>query len=311
MIATVTLNPALDKSVTIPGFAAGRTNRASMGHVEVGGKGINVAKALKQLGCPVIALGFLAATDGRIIADALACSGIPGDFISVAGETRVNLKIKDPLTGVETEINEPGFRVEAGAPARRSSARSRKRPPNARSWCFREACRPALRRTFTRASCASPGVTAPEPSSTRRVALKHGIEAGPDLIKPNLAEAEEVLGEGIEGERRWSRAARRLLALGAGAVVISMGADGALAASGGEMWRADPPSIKAVEQHRGGRRHGGRAGRCDDAQLSLADALRLAMGAARGQCRDQRLGSRTRTIQLSRPGSFSATSSKW
>jgi hypothetical protein len=61
VIATVTLNPALDKSMSIPGFAAGRTNRASIGRVEAGGKGINVAKALKQLGCPVVALGLLAA----------------------------------------------------------------------------------------------------------------------------------------------------------------------------------------------------------------------------------------------------------
>ena len=113
MIATVTLNPALDKTMAIPGFAIGRTNRASIEQIDAGGKGINVAKAARQLGCPVIALGFLAGANGRWIADALEAMGIPCDFEWVPGETRVNLKIKDPLTGTETEINEPGFQVGA------------------------------------------------------------------------------------------------------------------------------------------------------------------------------------------------------
>jgi fructose-1-phosphate kinase PfkB-like protein len=106
VIATVTLNPALDKAIAIPGFAIGRTNRGVVEQVDAGGKGINVAKALKQLGCPVVALGFLVGANGRVIAEALAARDIACDFVAVPGETRVNLKIKDPGTGSETEISE-------------------------------------------------------------------------------------------------------------------------------------------------------------------------------------------------------------
>jgi len=280
MIATVTLNPALDKSVTIPGFAAGRTNRASMGRVEPGGKGINVAKALKQLGCPVVALGFLAASDGRIIADALACSGIPGDFVSVPGETRVNLKIKDPLTGVETEINEPGFRVEAGhlrALERKIEEMAAQCAVMVFSGSLPPGAPPDVYAGFIRIARRHGARTILD---TNGVALKYGIEAAPDLIKPNLAEAEEALGEAIEGEQQLVRAARRLLALGPRTVVISMGADGALAASPGELWRAHPPSIKASSSTGAGDAMVAALAFAMTLELPLADALRLAMGAA-------------------------------
>ena len=70
MIATVTLNPAVDKSVTVRGFEIGKTNRGEVDRVDAGGKGINVAKALKRLGSEVCALGLLAGSNGRFILDA-------------------------------------------------------------------------------------------------------------------------------------------------------------------------------------------------------------------------------------------------
>ncbi len=114
MIATVTLNPAIDKSVAVPRFEVGKTNRGEVSRTDAGGKGINVAKAVKQFGAEVCALGFVAGSNGHFILEALAASGIPADFINVPGETRVNLKIHDPVYGTETEVpNEPGFQVLA------------------------------------------------------------------------------------------------------------------------------------------------------------------------------------------------------
>ena len=110
MIATVTLNPAIDKSVIVRDFEVGKTNRGEVARLDAGGKGINVAKALKRLGSTVCALGFAAGSNGRFILDALRVEGIPADFVTVPGETRVNLKIHDPEKGTETELNEPGFR---------------------------------------------------------------------------------------------------------------------------------------------------------------------------------------------------------
>lgn len=113
MIATVTLNPAIDKSVTVRGLAEGETNRVEVERVDAGGKGINVAKVLKRLGVEVCALGFEAGRNGRFILDALRTEGIPADFTHVPGETRVNLKVHDAEKGIETELNESGFRVSA------------------------------------------------------------------------------------------------------------------------------------------------------------------------------------------------------
>ena len=96
MIATVTLNPAIDKSVAVRGFEIGVTNRCDVERVDAGGKGINVARALKRLGSAACALGLAAATDGGFILRALDAEGIPADFVRVPGETRVNLKIHRP-----------------------------------------------------------------------------------------------------------------------------------------------------------------------------------------------------------------------
>src|SRR5690242_5221432 len=107
MIATVTLNPAIDKTVTVPDFAVGKLNRAGAERSDPGGKGINVAKTLAVLGVPVTALGFAAGLNGDYLRRSLDALGIAHEFVSVPGETRVNLKIEDPLIGAETELNLP------------------------------------------------------------------------------------------------------------------------------------------------------------------------------------------------------------
>ena len=86
-IATVTLNPAIDKTVSVPGFAIGATNLATVERVDPGGKGVNVAKALRRFGCPVTVLGFLAGANGHVISDALANWNIVTDFVKVPGLT--------------------------------------------------------------------------------------------------------------------------------------------------------------------------------------------------------------------------------
>jgi 1-phosphofructokinase len=279
VIATVTLNPALDKTMAIPGFAIGRTNRASIEQIDAGGKGINVAKAARQLGCPVIALGFQAGANGRWAADALRTMGVPCDFEWVPGETRVNLKIKDSLTGTETEINEPGFqvgadhlqllkrKVEEQAGQCSVMVFSGSLPPGAPPEIYGEFIRIARDRG------------AQTVLDTAGAALKHGIAAGPDLIKPNRAEAEEVLETSIDGEARLVDAASRFLALGARVVVLSLGADGALAVSQRERWRAYSPAVAASSSIGAGDAMVAALAFAMMRGLKLEDALRLATAA--------------------------------
>jgi 1-phosphofructokinase len=245
MIATVTLNPAIDKSVTVRGFEIGKTNRGEVDRVDAGGKGINVAKALKRLGSAVCALGLVAGSNGRFILDALSAEGIPADFVLVPGETRVNLKIHDPEKGTETELNEPGFRVttehleelrrkiEAHAPHCEVMVFSGSLPPDAPPAIFADLIR--LAKTHG-AKCildtAGPG-------------LKHGLEAGPYLIKPNRAEVEELLKSSLRTHRELVEAARELIRMGSEQVLISLGAEGAVGVAGKEALFAQPPAVKA------------------------------------------------------------------
>jgi 1-phosphofructokinase len=279
MIATVTLNPALDKTMAIPGFAIGRTNRASIEQIDAGGKGINVAKAAKQLGCPAIALGFLAGANGRWIAEALGAMGIPSDFVWVPGETRVNLKIKDPLTGTETEINEPGFQVAADhvqSLLRKVEEQAGQCAVMVFSGSLPPGVPPEIYAEFIRIARNRGAQTILD---TAGAALKYGIGAGPDLIKPNRVEAEELLETRIDGEAGLVGAARRMLAMGARVVVLSLGADGALAVSERERWRAYPPSVTASSSIGAGDAMVAALAFAMTRGLALEDALRLATAA--------------------------------
>jgi 1-phosphofructokinase len=244
MIATVTLNPAIDKTMAVPGLAIGRTNRATVEQIDAGGKGINVAKAVRQLGHPVVALGFLAGDNGRLIADTLAAGGIAGEFVWVPGETRVNLKIKDPETGTETEINERGCPVgpdELEALRRKVEEKAAECAVVVFSGSLPPGVPPQIYGDFIHLARKRGARTILD---TAGPALMEGIAARPDLVKPNREEAAEALGCAIP-EDGLPRAARRFLELGARAAVISLGAEGAVAASGEGVWRGYPPPVGA------------------------------------------------------------------
>ena len=244
MIATVTLNPAVDKSVTVRGFEIGKTNRGEVDRVDAGGKGINVARALKRLGSEVCALGLVAGSNGRFILDALSAEKISADFVQVPGETRVNLKIHDPEKGTETELNEPGFRVtaehleelrrkiEAHAPQCQVMVFSGSLPPDVPASIFADLIRLAK---IHGAECildtAGPG-------------LKQGLAAGPYLIKPNRAEAEDLLQRTLRTRHELVEAARELISMGSGQVLISLGAKGAVGVTGREALFAQPPAVR-------------------------------------------------------------------
>ncbi|MGO8815623.1 MAG: 1-phosphofructokinase [Terriglobia bacterium] len=246
MIATVTLNPAIDKSVTVLRFEVGKTNRGEAGRLDAGGKGINVAKALHLWGVPVGALGLVAGHNGRFILNSLGAAGIPADFVDVPGETRVNLKIRDPELGTETELNEPGFpatsehleelrrKIEAHAPHCEIMVFSGSLPPDAPPGIFAELIHIAKAHG---AKCfldtAGPG-------------LKQGLAAGPFLTKPNRAEVEELLNTSIRTRRELVEAARTLRTMGSEQVVISLGAEGALGLGGKDVLFASPPPVKVL-----------------------------------------------------------------
>lgn len=243
MIATVTFNPAIDKSVTVHGFEVGKTNRCVVDRIDAGGKGINVARVLRLWGCEVRALGLAAGANGHFILEALRTEGISADFVTVPGETRVNLKIHDPQMETETEINEPGFqvgpdhlealrrKVETYAPQTEVLVLSGSLPPGAPPSIFADLIAIAKRQG---AHCildtAGPG-------------LAQGITAGPSLIKPNRVEVEELMARGLPTSQDLVQAAHSLIRGGCEQVLISLGAEGALGVAGTEALLARPPAV--------------------------------------------------------------------
>src|SRR6478735_8725896 len=108
MIITVTLNAAIDKTLVVPNFRLGRRHRSVDQTTLPGGKGVNVARAIKHLGRPVIATGFAGGPTGTRIVESLTEESILNDFVRIREESRTNTAALDPTTGVQTEINERG-----------------------------------------------------------------------------------------------------------------------------------------------------------------------------------------------------------
>ena len=113
MIITVTLNAAMDKTLEVPSFTPGRRHRTVDQATMPGGKGVNIARAIKRLGQPVIATGLAGGATGTRIVEALNDESILNDFVRIQDESRTNTAVLDPTTGLQTEINERGPAVSA------------------------------------------------------------------------------------------------------------------------------------------------------------------------------------------------------
>jgi 1-phosphofructokinase family hexose kinase len=111
MIVTVTLNAAVDRTLLVPNFQLAQRHRASVGLLSAGGKGINVARALKRLGVPVVCTGLAGGRNGTLLVEELTQEGILNDFVRIRGESRTSTAVLDPTSNAYTEINEWGPEV--------------------------------------------------------------------------------------------------------------------------------------------------------------------------------------------------------
>ncbi|QEO14197.1 hexose kinase [Agromyces intestinalis] len=276
MILTVTPNPALDLTWHADRLEPGRTHRVPPGAVRAGGKGLNVARVLHAQGIDVVALATAGGASGAELAADLERTGIRHRLVPVAGATRRSLAIVDDHAGEATVLN------ESGAPL----------APDEVAALLDEAVRLAAEASVVAVSGSLPPGLAPEAlgdAVARWVATGATVVAdvaGPALLaaararaavlKPNRDELAEALGDGDP-----EAGARRLLELGAGLVVVSLGADGLLVVA------PDRPPVRA----RLGRALRGNATGAGDAAVAaitsvLAESLddaRAERGAAAGR----------------------------
>lgn len=228
MIYTVTLNPALDKTVEIPGMALDTVNRITEMRTDPGGKGINVSKVIAKLGGESCAVGILGGESGRTLEKLLEGEPFATRFRFVEGQTRINLKIIDREGHTNTDINEPGLTVTAAeldALLRELLAELRpgdivvlagslpKGAPQDTYRTWTAACKKAGARVFLDADGAL---------------LAEGIKAAPYLIKPNDDELSRLAGRKLETIEELTAEGQKLLERGIERVVISLGGRGAL-----------------------------------------------------------------------------------
>jgi 1-phosphofructokinase len=240
-VATVTPNPALDRTLRVDELAFGGIARVQAIQEDPGGKGINVSRVLRSFGCPTTAMGFLGGPTGQRIAEALAALAIEGDFTTIPGESRTNLTVTDGTH--EIKVNEPGpgvphhavdaliTRVRQRAGESLAVVLSGSLPPGVPAELYAELIR------IIREAGAKPVL------DTAGVPLAHGVAARPYLIKPNRHETEALLGMSLETDEALREAACRLSGYAIPVVVISLGARGAVCACGEAIWLAETPPV--------------------------------------------------------------------
>jgi 1-phosphofructokinase/tagatose 6-phosphate kinase len=221
VIVTVTLNAALDRTLTVPNFQRGQRHRASQGLSLAGGKGINVARALKRLDVPVVATGLAGGRTGMRIVEELTGEAILNDFVRIADESRTSTAVVDPTGGSYTEINEWGPQVEPEELAMLLEkvdylARgadfvvfSGSLPRGVEAGFYGETIRD-LNRRHVRAVLDCEG----EP-------LRLGAEAEPYLVSPNQREAEGLVGQELNDQEDFVMALERVADMGARNVLIT------------------------------------------------------------------------------------------
>lgn len=228
MIYTVTLNPALDKTVEIPNFSVGSVNRITSLRTDPGGKGINVSKVIAKLGGESTAFGILGGNTGRSIADGLDKLGLHCSFFHVAQETRTNLKVIDPVNHTNTDINEPGFEVTENLLETLLHNLTQKIQPGDIVVLSGSLPKGAPKDTYATwiTHCKAAGAKVFLDADGEP--LVQSLPASPYLAKPNNDELSRLVGRELSTVEQLAQAAKRLLDDGMEKVVVSMGGKGAL-----------------------------------------------------------------------------------
>ncbi len=282
MIITVTLNPAVDKTVRIPEIRLRGLNRLADAVTDVGGKGINVSRMIKNLGGVSVACGFIAGNSGEYVKRSLEAQGIQTDFVAVHGETRTNLKLVEP-GGELTEFNEMGPKI-SGVGYGRLKAKLLQYA--------------SARSVFVFAGSVGAGlgydtyyemIRMVKTKKARVIldadgeAFAQAVEARPDMVKPNEYELAQYFHRpGEPGEPDLVEMGQRLLCKGIQAVVISRGGRGALCLKGDRVITACPMEVEVCSSVGAGDAMVGALAYAMELGWDMEDAIVLGMASSAG-----------------------------
>lgn len=282
MIVTVTMNPAIDKTVEIDTLCPGGLNRIQRVEYDAGGKGINVSKTIKELGGESIAVGFLGGNSGRTIENVLNQKGIRNDFVWVEQETRTNTKVFEK-SGELTELNEPGPVIS---------------PEQSQELLNKISAYASEGTLVILAGSIPSGVDSDIYAQIIRMVHEKGgkvlldadgklfrqaLKAVPDIIKPNRVELEEYMGIDYRAsEKELLDAAEKFLESGIETIAVSMGKSGAMFVRDGYQVKCPALSVKSHSTVGAGDAMVAALAYAWDQKLGSEDTVKLCMAASAG-----------------------------
>jgi 1-phosphofructokinase family hexose kinase len=298
VIYTLTLNPSLDRELTVPAITFDEVLRATRLRIDYGGKGLNVSRMLAVLGAESIAMGLAGGMTGECLLAGLAAAGITTDFVSIGGETRTNVSIVTAGYDRRIKVNETGPSITADElSALRQRVRERAEPGDL--WVMSGSLPPGIPPTVY-----ADLIRDMQDAGSRVIldtsgdALHHGCAARPFLVKPNAAEAGELTGRRVTTVTEAVAAARAVK--GVSHVVVSMGKAGAVLVHDGCAWIVSAPAVQERNPiGAGDALVAGLAWGLHEARSPL-DSLQwgVACGAATASCPATEVGSRDAVVQL-------------
>jgi len=246
MIVTITLNPTIDRTIMVHGLVLDEANRWTSLRLYAGGKGIDVSRAIHEMGGKTIAYGFIGGATGRTVEILLDEEGVPFSLTPIEQETRTNFIIADTKNNLQTRIDAPGPRISKRE-LERFEDRLRRIDPRPDMMVIGGSVPPGIPTNIYYDI-----VTRCKNSKARCILdsagqwLKEGIKAKPYLIKPNIREAEELLDTELPTEEATIKAVLNLVEMGIEIASISRGKDGIIAATKKSIIKAVSPPVRVV-----------------------------------------------------------------
>lgn len=244
VILTVTPNASIDKTYVVEGFGVDRMHRPTECTTTPGGKGINVLRVFRELGGDGLATGFVGGRVGDTIEEGLIAEGLPHDLVRVGEESRLCIKIVDPNSGTQTEINEIGpsitvheiadlmNKIDRNLAGMEYIVLSGNVPPGVPLSFYGDVI----------ALAKSKGVKTVLDASEDQ--LREAIKAGPYIVKPNVHELSQLADHELMTLEEITGAAKSLKQYGVSIAAVTMGRSGAIVTDGVRAWQATPPEIQ-------------------------------------------------------------------
>lgn len=282
MIITLTLNPAIDKTLTLASFDPHKMNRALLSTQDPGGKGINVSKVIHALSGKSTAMGIIGGSAGEFIQSNLSGKGIDTDFLHISDETRINLKIFCKDNQETIEVNESGP-VISEETLEQLKANLFEKLENGTICVVSGSVPIGVDKGFYKeliSQMKAQGAIVILDADGEL--FKQAIHAKPDYIKPNLKELEAYFDKTVKSHEDFKACGRYFLELGIPNVIFSLGSEGAFYMNSEAAYLAHPLKIEAHSSVGAGDAFVGALAYSIEKKLTVTDSLQLAIATSAG-----------------------------